>query len=191
MEAALRLLLPRLLSDLMSFEIYPSQCKAQLLKELPNRLRGYSKWLPADWRIVVVVNRDDDDCFALKRLLDDAAREAGLRIRTAGGVGDYQVVSRLAIEELEAWYFGDWEAVRMAYPRVPDSIPRQAPYRDPDSIRGGTWEAFERILQRAGYFGGGLRKIEAARTVAERWDPGANRSRSFMALRDALQEMAT
>jgi hypothetical protein len=25
------------------------------------------------------------------------------------------VVNRLAIEELEAWYFGDWEAVRAAY----------------------------------------------------------------------------
>ncbi len=35
---------------------------------------------------------------------------------------------------------------------------------DPDAIPGGTWEAFERVLQRSGYFQTGLRKLEAAQT---------------------------
>jgi hypothetical protein len=38
------------------------------------------------------------------------------------------------------------------YPRVSKSTPERAKYRDPDAIAGGTWEAFERILQNAGYF---------------------------------------
>lgn len=189
MEAALRILVPRLLRE-TSFEIYPHQCKEELLARLPSRLRGYRRWIPATWRIVVVVDRDDEDCRTLKRRLDRIAAQAGLTTKSAPTGGKYCVANRLAIEELEAWYFGDWSAVLTAYPRVPSSIPRKAAYRDPDGIRGGTWETFERVLQRAGYFKGGLRKIEAARTIAALWDPSRNRSSSFRAFCGLLQEFA-
>jgi len=188
MEQALRVLLPRVLRGL-SFAVYPYQCKADLLKRLPDRLRGYAAWLPEDYRIVVVVDRDDDDCRELKTQLEVLAKNAGLRTRSSADGQRYQLVNRLIIEELEAWYFGDWDAVRAAYPRVPATIPRRAKYRDPDAIAGGTWEAFERVLQREGYFQTGLRKIEAARAVAEHWQMEVNRSRSFCAFRDVLQEM--
>lgn len=82
--------------------------------------------------------------------------------------------------------------MRAAYPRVPASIPSQAPYRAPDAIAGGTWEAFERVLQAAGYFRtGGLRKIEAARAIAEHMVFARNTSPSFRALCQALGEMAS
>ncbi|MFA7237495.1 MAG: DUF4276 family protein [Phycisphaeraceae bacterium] len=188
MEAALRVLLPRLLTG-TSFEVYPYQCKNDLIRKLPERLKGYSSWLPADWRIVVLVDRDDDDCRTLKRQLDQIATDAGMCIRTMAGSGNYQVLNRLVIEELEAWYFGDWNAVRAAYPRVPVTIPRSASFRDPDMIQGGTWEAFERVLRKAGYFKSGLRKIEAARSIAQHWKPDANCSHSFGVFRDGLREM--
>jgi hypothetical protein len=188
MEAALRTLLPRLLGEL-SFQVYPYQGKLDLLKRLPDRLRGYAAWLPLDHRIVVVVDRDDDDCRELKQRLEQIATGAGLQTRSQAGGPTYQVVNRLAIEELEAWYFGDWDAVRAAYPRLSKVIPNQANYRDPDAIKGGTWEAFERVLQRAGYFQTGLRKIEAARAVASHLQPASNRSRSFCVFRDVLMEM--
>jgi hypothetical protein len=146
MEAALRILLPRLLGN-TSFQVHPYQGKPDLLGELPKRLRGYAAWLPDDWRIVVVADRDAEDCHSLKQRLEQIAADARLETRTAGRPGDVQVVNRLAIEELEAWFFGDWSAVKAAYPRVSDGIPRQARYRDPDAIRGGTWEAFERVLE--------------------------------------------
>ncbi len=167
-EVALRALLPRML-DHVTFEVHAFQGKADLLRQLPARLAGYARWLPADWRILVLVDRDDDDCHALKARLEAAAREAGLPTRSAPSAqGAFAVVNRLAIEELEAWYFGDWEAVRAAYPRVPAGVPQQAGFRDPDAIRGGTWEAFERVLGRRGYFKGGLAKIRAApRSVAQ------------------------
>jgi len=190
MEAALRLLLPRVLGN-STFEVYAYQCKGDLLARLPERLRGYAAWLPANYRIVVVVDRDGNDCQVLKRSLEQIASDAGLRSRSRAGGQAYQVVNRLAIEELEAWYFGDWYAVQTVYPRVPESIPNQAKYRDPDAISGGTWEGFERVLKRAGYFQTGLRKIEVARAVAEHWQPQANRSKSFCVLRDVLMEMST
>lgn len=188
MEEALRTLLPKIAGDL-SHEVYRYQCKDELLGRLPERLRGYASWLPATWRIVVILDRDDDDCRVLKGRLEQMARDAGLITRSVNAT-TWQVVNRLAIEELEAWYFGDWDAVRAAYPRVPRTVPRQQKYRDPDAIRGGTWEALERILRRAGYFEGGLRKIEAARAIAEHMDPGRNGSRSFQMLRTVLVEVA-
>lgn len=189
MEAALRDILPRILGG-VSFEVYPYQCKDDLLVKLPDRLRGYSKWLPTDWRIVVVIDRDRDNCKVLKRRLERIARQAGLATRSSRRTKRYKVVNRIAIEELEAWYFGDWQAVLAAYPRVNEHVPAKSRYRDPDAIVGGTWEAFERVLKRAGYFRTGLRKIEAARRIAPHMDPERNVSHSFAILRDALAEMA-
>src|SRR5712692_2971729 len=120
MEAALRLLLPKLLGE-VSFEIYTHQCKDELLSRLPQRLRGYAGWLPKTWRIVVVVDRDDDGCGDLKERLERIAADASLVTRSTTRGTAYRVVNRLAIEELEAWYFGDWAAVRAAYPKAPET----------------------------------------------------------------------
>lgn len=187
MEAALRTLLPKILGE-VAFEVHAFHGKTDLRQELPKRLRAYASWLPASWRIVVVIDRDDDSCEELKRELDDLARGAGLSLRTSPSA-PWQIVNRLAIEELEAWFFGDWEAVRAAYPRVPATIPSKQPYRACDAIRGGTWEAFERELQRAGYFRGGLPKIEVAREVARHMVPKRNRSPSFGKLLEVLAEL--
>ena len=187
MEAFLKGALPRLLQD-CTFQTHAFQGKHDLLRKLPVRLRGYGHWLPDDQRIVVVVDRDNAECRALKQRLEEAAVAAGLRTRSQTGDGCWQVVNRIVIEELEAWYFGDWEAVRGAYPKVSPTIPNQARYRAPDAIRGGTWEAFERILKHHGYYKTGLPKVEAAKTVAGHIDPARNRSGSFLVFRDALVE---
>jgi len=188
MEAFLREVLPSILRN-VSYDVHPYQGKQDLLKHLRERLRGYSRWLPTGWRILVIVDRDDADCRELKAQLDEAANAAGLPTRSTSARAEGKVINRLAIEELEAWYFGDWSAVRKAYPRVPEEIPQKAQYRDPDSVRGGTWEAFERILQRAGYFKGGLPKIEAARMIGRQMNPRVNTSRSFQVFRDALLDL--
>lgn len=179
MEAALELLLPKLLRGI-EFQVIRFQCKDDLLKKTPERLRGYASWLPDTWRILVLVDRDDDDCAALKARLERMATEAGLQTKTAAGNDQrFQVVNRIAIEELEAWFFGDWLAVKAAYPRVPVTVPQKSGFRDPDAIAGGTWEALERILGKAGYFSTGLRKLECARAVAAHMEPGRNNSNSF------------
>lgn len=188
MEAFLRALLPRLLPEGRTFEVHAFQGKADLLGKLQARLRGYAQWLPADWRIVVVVDRDDDDCKVLKQQLDETATAAGLRTRSSAGAAPWQLINRIAIEELEAWYFGDWAGVRRVYPRASTSVPAQRGYREPDAILGGTWEAFERVLQRHGYFKTGLRKVEAARALGAQVDPGCSRSPSFLRFHEVFRE---
>jgi len=186
MEAALEKLLPRLIGD-TEFQIIRFQCKDDLLKNAPARLKGYASWLPHSWRILVLVDGDDDDCVTLKVKLENMAAAAGLRTKTAAGNRQrFQVANRIAIEELESWFFGDWPAVQAAYPRVPATIPQKVGFRDPDAIAGGTWEAMERVLKQAGYFSTGLRKVELARSVAVQMVPDRNRSRSFQAFTNAI-----
>ncbi|MCX7699478.1 MAG: DUF4276 family protein [Gemmataceae bacterium] len=190
MEAFLRALLPRFLSPSRTFEIHPIQGKRDLLANLESRLKSYAKWLPPSWRIFVLIDRDDDDCQRLKGDLEQIAARAGLCSRSRSRK-NWQIVNRIAIEELEAWYFADWDAVLAAYPKVSRTVPRQPRYRNPDAISGGTWESFERILRGHGYFKGGLPKIEVARILGQRVDPARCRSDSFRcfwtAVRDAGQ----
>ena len=186
MEATLEQILPKLLADI-EFQIIRFQCKNDLLKKAPERLLGYATWLPASWRILVLVDRDDDDCVMLKAELENIAAAAGLQTKTTAGQGRaFQVVNCIAIEELEAWFFGDWPAVQATYPRVSATIPQKAGFRDPDAIAGGTWEALERVLKRAGYFSTGFRKLEFARAVARQMEPQRNTSRSFQAFTGAV-----
>lgn len=189
MEAFLRALLPRTLLPGRTFEIHPFQGKDDLLAKLEARLRAYAQWLPEDWRIVVIVDRDNDDCHALKSRLESISSRAGLMTRTRAtklSHGSWRMANRIAIEELEAWYFGDWPAVRAAYPKLPTGVPRSRGFRDPDAIAGGTWEAFERVLQRHGYFKSGIAKIEAARAIGGYVEPGRSRSASFLTFHAAL-----
>lgn len=185
---ALRLLLPKIgLNDPHTFEIHIFQGKMDLMKRLPERLAGYKSWLPPDWRIVVLVDRDSEVCKDLKGKLEECAQKTGFNTRSNRGIrGSFQVINRIAIEELEAWFFGDIQALCAAYPRVPNTLHRQAPFRDPDCIEGGTWERLEKVLQRAGHYPTGIPKIEVARKIAEHMDPQQNRSKSFCVFRDAM-----
>lgn len=186
MEAFLAELLPRLLANRATFAIHAHQGKNDLLTKLGGRLRAYARWLPETSRIVVIVDKDNQDCIQLKNEMEMQATASGLQTRTSARRRPWQVVNRIAIEELEAWYFGSWADVKIAYPRVSSSIPHKAPYREPDAILGGTWEALEKILKTAGYFSGGLRKTEIARTLGKSIDPMANTSPSFIAFRHAV-----
>ena len=191
MEMALEQLLPRMLAG-ADFQIIRFQCKDDLLKNLPDRLRGYSQWLPANWAILVLVDRDDDDCRVLKQAMEKMAADSRLLSKTLAGHGQpFQVANRIAVEELEAWFFGDWTAVQTAYPRVSASQVSKQGFRDPDAVLGGTWEALERVLTKAGYFKIGLRKMECAKQVAQHMEPARNASRSFQAFAGAVASAAS
>lgn len=187
MELFLTALLPRILKGKATFAVHPYQGKSDLLAKLGGRLRGYARWIPDTYRILVLIDRDGQNCKDLKTLLENEAAQAKLTSRRVKP-GGWNFASRIAIEELEAWYFGSWQAVIAAYPRVGQNIPSQAAYRDPDKIAGGTWEAFERVLQRGNYFLGGLRKLEIAREIGTHFDHESCSSQSFAAFRDVVVE---
>ena len=186
-EAALRCLWPRL-NAIDTLDVIRHQGKPDLLKKLPSRLRAYSKWIPTDWRIVVLIDLDDwEDCQASKAELEGIATAADLVTKSrAESDRTVQIINRLAIKELEAWFFGDVEALVRAYPGVPPTLGEKVRFRDPDAIPQ-TSEALEQILRRAGYYAAGMPKTEVARRVARHMQPDRNRSKSFQVFRDAVR----
>jgi len=189
-EAALRNIVPKIVGKDATFDVHPFQGRDDLEKQLPKRLKGYSQWLPADWRIVILVDKDDDECHQLKNRLEAIARNANLITKSSVPAGAaFQVMNRLAIEELEAWFLGDVEAIRKAYPRISASLTHKAKYRNPDAVRGGTKEALHRELNRAGYHPSGVPPIDTARKISAHMDPERNMSKSFQVFRDGLREL--
>jgi len=186
-EAALDELVPKIVPH-ATFRVHPYQGKPDLLRKLPSRLKGYRRWLPADWRIVVLLDADTpESCRELKEGVEAIVHDAGLSTPSSKRThSPVEVLVRLAVEELEAWFFGDIDALRTAYPRVPATLAEKAKYRDPDAIRGGTCEELERVLRRAGYHGTRYPKITGARNIAPHMDPLQNHSRSFQVFRDGL-----
>jgi hypothetical protein len=185
-EAALRAILPKILSDDVSFDFHVFEGKHDLLRKLPTRLKGYRLWLPTNWRIMVLIDEDRQNCRELKAQLEKAAHQAGFATKSsATSKGNFQVVNRLAIEELEAWFFGDIEALRTAYPRVSKTLPYRAKYRNPDAIPGGTSEALERLLKRS--YPARLSKTEVAQNIAPNMEPSQNKSKSFQVFVDGLK----
>lgn len=186
-EAALSNLIPIICGADVTFAVHAFQGKPDLLKHLPQRLQGYRTWLPADWRIVVLIDADADDCRHLKAQMEEAANRAGLVTKTTARGSRFQVLNRLAVEELEAWFFGDIQALHAAYPRIRTSLAERRGFRQPDAIAGGTWEALVRELARAGY--GFAGKMAVARAISAHMQPERNRSHSFQVFRTGLSEM--
>ncbi|MFD3645228.1 DUF4276 family protein [Streptomyces cyaneofuscatus] len=165
------------------------QGKPDLLKKLPKRLQGYAaaRRRGDDIRVVVLMDLDADDCVDLKRRLDSAAVEAGMIPRAGrGSDGVFHVLNRIAIRELESWYFGDWVAVRAAFPKVSQDVPR-AYKGNPDMVPGKCSEVFERILR-----SNGVRissKPEWGRRVGPHLNLQENRSPSFNSFVSGVKEI--
>ena len=186
-EEALKHLLPKILLKDVSYEFHTFQGRDEMLKELPKRLKG-EQWIPNDWRIIVLIDEDREDCHQLKERLETAAHEAGFVTKSSASPNaDFQVVNRLAVEELEAWFFGDVEALRQAYPRVSINLQYQARYRNPDAIPGGTYEALEDLLMQKNYYKGRISKPTVAQNIARHMEPDRNRSRSFQVFVEGLK----
>lgn len=188
-EEALKHLLPKILTDDVYYEFHTFQGRDEMLIELPMRLKG-EHWIPNDWRIIVLIDDDRRDCYQLKERLETAAHEAGFVTKSSAAQNeDFQVVNRIAIEELEAWFFGDVEALHMAYPKISRNLHTKAKYRNPDAITGGTYEALENLLRQKKYYKREERvyKPDVAQNIAQHMEPSRNRSKSFQVFVEGLK----
>jgi hypothetical protein len=188
-EEALRHLLPKIIGERATFGIINYGAKHNLLAKLPARLRAYAARIHSgeDLKLAVLIDCDGDDCRELKNRLEAMARDAGLATKSApDGNNSFIVVNRLAIEELEAWFLGDAAAVRAAFPKA-STFEKKPAYRDPDAIRGGTWEALHRLLKP--YYPESYPKIEAARRIAPHLNVSTNRSASFRCFCSGLKSL--
>ncbi len=179
-EIVLNEIIPRIIGGKTTFKIHDFRGKSNLIKNLLDRMRGYGSMIrhQKDLRIVVLIDKDNQNCQELKQILEEIAAQAGLT--TPSTSNNFQVLNRIVVEELEAWFFGDIKALREAYPKVPENLTKRKSYRIPDEIKGGTWEALERILSSAGYYEKGfMPKTEVARNIAPFMNPELNSQKVF------------
>jgi len=182
-EAFLTEWLPRLLPA-HSFIVLPHQGKGRLstdrrkkrnpkqrglLDQLPAKLRAYGKALNSDTdRVVVLVDLDDQDCYDLKKRLNNLLRHCDPKPT---------VLFRIAIEETEAFFLGDSAGVKKAFPQA--KVGKIRRYHQ-DSICG-TWEFLRDVI---GDRAGSEDKVAWAEAIgrhltAEWKGRKANRSPSF------------
>jgi hypothetical protein len=189
-KVCLQQILPKMLSENISYTIHDFRGKNNLLTKLPERLKAYKAWIPEDYKIIILVDRDDDDCEKLKDKIEEYANQVGLITKSqVNNKEQFQVLNRILIEELEAWFFGDVKAIVSAYPKVSPNLGNQAKFRKPDEITGGTWQALEKVLKTVGYHQGGLEKVKAAREISQFMNPQENSSPSFQIFYQGLQDI--
>lgn len=159
--------------------------KRVLLSQLPRVLAGNGR-TPGIDATVVVLDSDRRDCKAflteLKALVDNCHPAPN-------------TLFRLAIEEMEAWYLGDRQALLKAYPKAKTAVLNG--YKQDTAC--GTWE----VLADAVYPGGsaaiarvgwplpGQVKHEWAERIGPHMDIECNESPSFCKFRDGLRRLVT
>ncbi|MDO5065695.1 MAG: DUF4276 family protein [Propionibacteriaceae bacterium] len=191
MQLFLEQVLPRLLPVDTSFEVFDLGSKSEFLKKFPNRLRGYATWLPNHpaHRVVLVVDADTDDCAEFRERLVAAVHESGLSVASHTAKQDGQVLPRIAVEMLEAWYFGDPHALSQAYGSAFKNLSQKRGLREPDTIRDPARQ-LEKLLSRVHKHKGGLKKTELTNDLAPHFDVEENSSPSFQRFRDGVRFLA-
>lgn len=152
-------LLPRILPPDVTFQTIPHRGKRDLEKSIPRKLRGWNE--PGDIRFVILHDQDMQDCIELKQEI--------LRLCEAT---DRPCLVRIACQEMEAWYFGDIEALCSAYdrPKLKCLIGKKK-YRVPDAIPDPKEELYKLIPEH--------QQITGAKRVAPYMDIERNTSESF------------
>ncbi len=166
------------LRSVMAFHLFLA-----LLDQLPKLLAGYGK-TPGMDAVVVVLDSDRRDCKAflgeLKALLQNCRPVPN-------------TLFRLAIEEMEAWFLGDRQALLAAYPRAKRDVLSR--YQQ-DSVCG-TWEMLadavypggSAAIRKAGWPLPGQIKHEWAERIGPRMCTEDNQSPSFCKFRDGLRRL--
>jgi len=158
--------------------------KRMLLDQLPKLLRGYRR-SPGIDAVIVIVDTDDRDCSSFLRELKEVAETCDMADKT---------LFRLAIEEIEAWYFGDREALLEAYPRARQNVLDSYVQ---DNVCG-TWETLadavypggSAAIKKVGWPLPGELKHQWAEEIGIFMNVDRNVSPSFCKLRDGLRRLA-
>ncbi len=159
--------------------------KRILLDQLPRLLRGH-KNNPGTDAIVVVVDTDSRNCASFLQELNVVATDCGYQDKT---------LFRLAIEEIEAWYLGDRDALMAAYPKAKKKVLDN--YIQDEVC--GTWEVLAdavhpkgaAAVKKAGWPSSGLLKHKWAKDIPIHMSVDLNTSPSFKKFVEGLKRITS
>lgn len=204
-KKALEILVPKIIGEQHTYGIYPYKgigrmpknlhsstdaSKRILLEQLPRLLRGYGKTFagyPKNYPAVVILVCDlDDKCLKVFR------QELFAILETCNPKPETSFC--IAIEEGEAWFFGDIPAIKMAYPHAKVAVLNA--YEN-DSICG-TWERLadavfpggSKVLSTNGWQAIGAEKSAWSEKITPYMDIDNNESPSFCYFREKMRELA-
>lgn len=160
-------IMTQILPPEISFVTIPHEGKSDLMKSIPRKLRG---WREPDVKFVIVQDQDSNDCRELKQ-----------KLLALCGDDNHEKLIRIACHELEAWYFGDLDAVSQAYKKDLSSVKRKRAFRNPDSIISPKKELRKIIPEH--------QQISGAQKIAEYIDISRNTSPSFQAFVSGIQRL--
>ena len=173
-EYSMKVLLEGLLTRLfpkMTFLFIHHEGKRDLEKSIPRKLKA---WREPGVRFVVVRDNDGGDCTILKKRLVNMCSEAGRS----------DTLIRIAVQELEAWYFGDPKALAAAFGKPGlAALEKKRKYREPDAIAKPSVE-LERLVP-------SFQKVSGARLMARHLERKRNRSSSFRIFMKGLERLAS
>lgn len=184
MEAFLNAWFENSRSISVDYHIVVIKGKQGLLKSIGKRVSAYTSNRSYDFRFVVIVDRDGTNCKSLNEKISLACQK--VRVETRPKV-NWTCASCIVIQELESWYFADWEAVKSEFPRVSSTLTKGAKYRDSERISDAS-EEFFRYLERKGYRISG-RKTYAADLIGKKIDVNRSSSDSFKHLHKVILEL--
>ncbi|MCL2017000.1 MAG: DUF4276 family protein [Defluviitaleaceae bacterium] len=157
--------------------------KRQLLNELPRLLQGFGR-VSACQAVVIICDLDDRDKQAFLAELNNILESCSPKPNA---------IFCLAVEEFEAWYLGDINAIKQAYPRAKNNVLNA--YEN-DTICG-TWETLadavykggSKDLIKKGWQEIGKQKSAWAENIAPHMNVDENLSPSFNEMRGKLQNI--
>ncbi|MBE7734368.1 DUF4276 family protein [Devosia faecipullorum] len=157
--------------------------KRILLDQLPKILRGYGK-TPGIDAVVVVLDSDRRNCV-------DFLNE--LKALAEGCKPAPNTLFRIAIEEIEAWYFGDREAVQTAYPgakvNILDNYIQDSVCNTWEMLADAIYPGGSAAIKKAGWPLPGQVKCEWAEKIGPLLEVDCNLSPSFGKFRDGLRHL--
>jgi len=177
-------ILPLILPTDVCFEVYSFNGRGDLLKKLPSRLRAYRHDPLKSNKVVILMDRDSHNCRDVKSQLELIVEQSGLTSKRVNS-DEFQVVTRVVIEELEAWFFGDIAALNQGYPSIPITLAQKRGMQVADEISDPAGRLL-RLLKKEYSDITKLPKLEVAQKVSSCMNPHMNTSQSFNAFIDGV-----
>lgn len=181
LESWLKQYLP---GDDIGFKIFEFRGKDDMKGKISKRIRAYRSEGDFIYKHFVVIDRDREDCTELNEQLIKICASEGFEVRNCGS--SWQVATSIVIEELEAWYFGDWDAVTACYSRVSSTIPKKSRFRKSDQIEKPSRELLK--IFNSSHIKEKFLKTRIAENVGRNYNADRSTSPSFKHFRKVVDE---
>ncbi|MDJ0533820.1 MAG: DUF4276 family protein [Xenococcaceae cyanobacterium MO_207.B15] len=170
MKEMLKILLPKIIPDKITYKCIPHEGKQDLEKSIPIKLKAF----PKQTKFIILRDKDSGDCLKIKQQLFQLCQKANRP----------DTLIRIPCHELESWFLGDLVAVEKGLKIKSGKLARlqqKAKYRNPDNI-GSPKQELRKIAPN-------YQPITGSRAIAKHLNLCSNNSQSFQVFIQGLKKI--